>query len=104
MCLAGIDPEDLINFRGDANNDQAVNNSDVIFLSNYIYNAGPTPPCENQADVNDDGQIDGADPVYLINWLFSGGPEPPAPGPYNPYCDADHTKPNLGCDDYYCSL
>lgn len=103
VSFAGIDPENLIDFRGDANNDKSVNNTDVIFISNYLYNGGPTPPCMNQADVNDDGAVNGSDPVYLSNWLFSDGPPPPAPGPYNPYCDADLTTPNPGCLEYECS-
>lgn len=102
ICAAIIDDEYLIGKRGDANNDQAINNTDIIFLSNYLYDGGPEPPCMNQADVNDDGSINVSDPIYLGNWLFVGGPPPPAPGPENPDCDPDPTSPGLGCYAYDC--
>lgn len=104
FCLAvGPDFEDLINFRGDVNNDQSINTTDIVYLANYLYSGGARPPCMNQADVNDDGSVNGSDPVYLGNWLFSGGPPPPYPGPYNPYCDPDTTRPNPGCLSPSCS-
>ena len=100
---AGIDIEGLINMRGDANNDQSVNISDLIFLSEYLFSGGDEPPCMNQADVNDDGTVNVSDPIYLNNWLFSAGSPPPHPGPDNPYCEDDITSPNPGCLDYVCS-
>lgn len=103
VCTAaGPDFGDLINFRGDANNDQSINTTDIVYISNYLYSGGDEPPCMNQADVNDDGAVNNSDPVYLGNWLFSGGPPPPAPGPYNPYCDPDTTLPNPGCLNPSC--
>ena len=102
VCTAIIDDPDLINMRGDANNDQSVNHSDIVFLSNYLYSGGNAPPCMNQADVNDSGSVSGSDVIYLGNWLYSGGPPPPAPGPYNPYCSSDTTTPNPGCKNYVC--
>lgn len=97
-----IDDGELMRNRGDANNDQSVNISDVLYLSNYLFNGGDAPPCMNQADVNDDGVVNGSDPIYLSNWLFSSGSPPPDPGPYNLYCDVDPTSPHLGCDEYIC--
>lgn len=96
------DDEDAIWRRGDTNNDTSVNSTDIVFLSSYLYSGGPTPPCKNQADVNDNGNVNASDLVYLINWLFNGGSPPPSPGPYNPYCQGDTTRPNPGCASYYC--
>ena len=71
----GIDGDPGGFMRGDANDDDSVNTSDVIFISNFLYSGGPYPPCWDQADVNDDGFINATDPVYLSNWLF-GHTEP----------------------------
>ena len=103
--LFGALPEDLIiGKRGDTNNDQAVDHSDIIYLANFLFSNGPQPPCMNQADVNDDSDLDNSDVMYLSNWLYqSGSPPPPAPGPDNPDCDPDLTTPNPGCDDYQCT-
>ncbi len=104
VTWAGLPGDDfLIGKRGDTNNDQDVDHSDIIFLSNFLFSNGDEPPCLNQADVNDDGDIDNSDVIYLSNWLYdSGAPAPPAPGPYNPNCDPDTTSPNPGCEDYQC--
>jgi hypothetical protein len=68
--------------RGDVNNDGMVDITDVLYLSNYLYSAGPPPPppCD-RADVNDDGSVNVADVTYLINFIYSGGPPPPWPYP-----------------------
>lgn len=102
ICLAAclvlgiIDPE-LIMRRGDANDDNAVNVSDVVYLNSFLYQGGPAPPCMNQADVNHDGLVNGSDPVYLLNWLYNGGAAPPAPGPTNSTC-TNSSSPYLGCN------
>ena len=71
--------------RGDVNNDGVVNNADVSYLFNYLYQSGPEP-CEwSAADVNDDGTVDHSDPVYLNNYLFQGGP-----APFDPFPTAGH--------------
>lgn len=93
---AGFDESTIIVARGDANDDNAVNVSDVVFLSNYLYNGGAIPPCKNQADVNHDGRIDNSDPVYLLNYLFNGGSAPPSPGPNSTTCTASAT-PTISC-------
>ena len=98
-----IDDGDLIWKRGDANNDEAVSISDVIYINNYLFNGGDAPGCMNQADVNDDGSVSLSDSIYLSNWLFNSGSPPPYPGPDNPYCLDDTTTPNPGCSEYNCS-
>jgi hypothetical protein len=61
---------------GDANNDGKINIADVIFLTNYLFIAGPPPDPWAQGDVNCDSQINSEDVVYLMNFLFQGGPFP----------------------------
>ena len=94
--VAGADP---VFKRGDANNDGAVNGSDLAYLNDYLFNAGDPPSCMDAADVNDDGTIDISDSVYLGNYL-SGGEVPPAPFPD---CGADPTGDGLSCDTSACS-
>ncbi len=66
---------------GDADGNQSVEISDVVFLIDYIFKSGPAPDPTEAADVNLDGAIDIGDPVYLINYIFRSGPAPcPSPG------------------------
>ncbi len=68
--------------RGDANNDQSVDISDVIFILHFLFdNTQPPPVHEMSLDGNDDGTIDIADGVYLLSYLFNNGSEPHAPFP-----------------------
>ncbi len=63
--------------RGDANGDQKITVSDVIYLINYLFKGGPAPiPEVSVGDVNCDGKITVSDVIYLINYLFKGGPSP----------------------------
>jgi len=59
---------------GDANNDETVNVSDVVYLINYLFIGGPPPVAFPSGDVNCDGKINASDVVYLINYLFIHGP------------------------------
>jgi len=61
---------------GDCNRDGKVNISDVLFLVNYLFKAGPDPNPFEIGDVNCDGQVTVDDVIYLINYLFKGGPAP----------------------------
>ncbi|MFH1686328.1 MAG: hypothetical protein ABIE70_02250 [bacterium] len=49
---------------------------DLVFLVNYMFNGGATPPAMWTADVNCDGSgnPDIGDLVYLVNYMFNGGP------------------------------
>lgn len=100
LTLRGSDDARII-LRGDANNDSTVNDSDAIYISNWLFQSGPEPPCMNQADADNDGEVDNSDIVYLMNWLHQGGPAPPSPGPYATEC-SDDDSPYPGCDVDLC--
>jgi hypothetical protein len=107
LCLvstaapAVIWDEGTIMRRGDADNNGTVDQADAVYISRYLFNGGPAPPCLNQADANDSGTVDGSDSTYLLNWLYQGGPAPPSPGPYNTECTTDES-PSPGCDSSPC--
>jgi hypothetical protein len=61
---------------GDLNGDEQITISDVIYLVNYLYRAGPAPSPLSVADADCDGDEDAGDVVYLVNYLFKGGPGP----------------------------
>jgi hypothetical protein len=61
---------------GDVNSDRIVNVSDIVFLINYLFLAGPSPQIYESGDVNGNGMMDISDVVYVINFLFIGGPPP----------------------------
>jgi hypothetical protein len=61
---------------GDANEDGAIDVSDVIYLINYLFMGGPEPEPLEAGDANSDEVVDIADVVYLINYLFMNGPPP----------------------------
>jgi hypothetical protein len=62
--------------RGDANSDYKTTVSDVVFLINYLFRAGPAPDPVYLGDVNCDDKVSVSDVVWLINYLFKGGPAP----------------------------
>jgi len=63
--------------RGDANNDGTVNNSDAVYIIDYIFKGGPEPkPDRRTADANCDADINIGDANYIINYIFKGGPAP----------------------------
>jgi hypothetical protein len=61
---------------GDANRDEQITVSDVIFLINYFFKSGFSPIPLIAGDANCDGQVTVSDVVYLINYLFKSGPPP----------------------------
>jgi len=67
--------------RGDANGDDHITVSDVVYLVNYLFKGGPRPISIQAADVNCDGRVTISDVVYLINYLFKSGPPPCGPSP-----------------------
>ena len=93
VCEIDTTPSEFI--RGNANNDDRVNIADPVYMLNYLFVKGPTPPCLDSADVNDDGHVDIADPIKLVQYLFLEGDEPPPPFPD---AGTDATCDNLDCD------
>jgi len=80
-----LDPDDIAGIQyiygvrykcGDANGDDQVNVTDVIYLINYLFKGGPAPVNMGAADVDGNGSLNVGDVIYLINYLFKGGPAP----------------------------
>ncbi len=61
---------------GDANSDGNLDISDVVYLINYLFKAGPVPVPLIAGDSNNDEEVTISDVVYLINYLFKSGPKP----------------------------
>ncbi len=101
VASAGLDTEDSVWMkRGDTNGDMVVDHSDPVFLQDFLFNGGPTPPCFDACDANDDGLVDNSDAIYLLNFFYQGGPMPPSPGPYS--CGLDPTQDSLDCEVPSC--
>lgn len=64
---------------GDANNDEAMNVGDAVYIINYIFKAGDAPVPPNAGDANCDGTINVGDAVHIINYVFKGGAKPCCP-------------------------
>ena len=82
--------------RGDANQDNQVDDADVAFIFDYLLQAGSAPKCMEAADADDDGVVDISDATYLLHYV-NGGPPPPPPFPD---CGIDPTTDALTCDQY----
>jgi uncharacterized delta-60 repeat protein len=61
---------------GDANGDNKVTVSDVVYMINYLFKGGPPPIPLKAGDVNCDGKETVSDVVYTVNYLFKGGLKP----------------------------
>jgi hypothetical protein len=61
---------------GDVDNNGSIESDDLLYLTQFLYEGGPTPPVMPNADVNADCWIDGADIKYLDDYLNCGGPDP----------------------------
>ncbi len=81
--------------RADADSSGSVDLTDAIFVLNFLFLAGVTPPCMDAADSDDSGLLDLTDGIYSLNFQFLAGPRPPAPGPEA--CDEDPTADDLEC-------
>jgi hypothetical protein len=65
---------------GDANSDDIIDISDMVYIINYVFMMGspaPEPAC--RGDASGDDVIDVTDAVYLMNYTFGSG-SPPPPG------------------------
>ena len=65
---------------GDANRDGAINISDAVFITNYVFTGGDPPVPYITGDVNCDGTANVSDAVWIVNYVFIDGNDP---------CDAD---------------
>ena len=67
--------------RGDVdyNDAELIDIADLVYLVDYMFNAGLEPECFEEADVDGSGvePIDIADLVYLVDYMFNSGSEPP---------------------------
>src|SRR6185503_8775412 len=69
----------------DANGDSVIDPSDIFYLVNYLFNAGPDPRGEAgmlSGDANGDEVVDPADIFYVVNYLFTDGPAPMSIAPH----------------------
>ena len=60
----------------DGSLDDSVDIGDLVFLVNYMFNGGDTPPCPDEANIDGEGEIDIGDLVALANYMFNGGVSP----------------------------
>ena len=74
---------------GDFNDDGQINPVDVVYLIDYAFRNGPSPPADltcpvlNRGDFNCDGRIDLSDVVGIAGYVYRF----PAPGPCDPCPD-----------------
>ncbi|MCX6829397.1 MAG: hypothetical protein NT002_08985 [candidate division Zixibacteria bacterium] len=64
---------------GDANNNGLVNIQDVTYMIKFLYQAGPPPPCLDEANVNGFNPLNIQDVTYLIKFLYQAGTPPVCP-------------------------
>ena len=62
--------------RGDADHNNVINISDVVYLVKYIFASGPAPFTTNSGDADCNGRISISDAVFLIYYIFAAGPAP----------------------------
>ncbi len=98
----GAGPGKTVFHRGDANADGSINITDGIFVLNYLFLGGATPPCLEAANPNDDEAVNITDGIYILNFLFLGGSDPAPPGPPPQPCgpDPEGSAVDLGCEAY----
>lgn len=63
---------------GNIDNDPtgAIDISDLVYLVDWMFTAGPEPVALMAADCNGDGANDISDLVWLVDYMFTGGPLP----------------------------
>ena len=77
MCPALATPENLPLLTGDADWNEEINSSDLIYLVNFVFKGGfPPLPVEEVGDADCNGRVTSADIVLLVDFVFRGGPEP----------------------------
>ncbi len=66
---------------GDVDHSGDITVADFTYLTAYLFEGGPPPPCLDEAEWDDRQLVTVQDLVILIAWLFSGDFPPPCP-PY----------------------
>lgn len=67
---------------GNVNGVGSISSSDVIYLVNYMFKAGPSPVfCEARGDVDCSGTVTTSDLISLVNFIFKNGVRPCNAGP-----------------------
>ncbi len=94
--MGGLVYKDFI--RGDANQDNAVNIADAIFILQNLFASGPPIPCMDGADANDDEGVNIGDGIYILQNLFADGPPVPPPAA----CGPDPEGVLLDCRESIC--
>ncbi|MBI4586975.1 MAG: hypothetical protein HY717_23430 [Planctomycetes bacterium] len=85
--------------RGDANDDGAVDVSDVVSTLRYLFLGMEAPYCPDAADSNDNGEIEISDPVLVLLSIFQGSGPIRAPYPeqdFDPTADESSCRPFSG--------
>jgi len=89
--------------RGDANNDNTVDQSDRIFINDWLFlGSGVPPPCLDAGDADDSGVIDNSDTIFIDSFLHTGGPPPPSPGPDVCGDEPASSAEGLTCANHIC--
>jgi len=65
-----------VHLNGDADGSGAVDISDAVHITAYIFSGGPAPVPPAAGDANCDHAVDISDVVYLISYIFDGGSAP----------------------------
>jgi len=86
--------------RGEINQDNNLDVSDVVSILFHLFQPDFEIPCERAADVNDSGSVDVSDPIYELAFFYQAGPAPAAP---YPACGIDPSPDGLSCDNPPCA-
>lgn len=87
----GVHFEDVILASGytcgnvDGDDEEVINQDDIEFLTDYLYEGGPAPDPLWVADVDGVSGVDVGDITYLIDYVNKGGPAPDCDIPPNSY-------------------
>lgn len=85
--------------RGNANGDNSIDISDVVYVLLYLFKTGSIALCQDSLDANDDGVIDISDAIYMLQFMFLNKLSPPEPF-IN--CGVDPVPDQLDCKSSYC--
>ncbi len=61
---------------GDVDDNGATDISDLTYMVDYFFNAGPPSVCTEEADMDANAEVNVSDLTYIVEFLFGGGPEP----------------------------